>query len=106
MARGGLLDADSPDRRRRREQRCLRLDLQSHTFLASGRDGRVSAVHYEPPHSDWLGAKFYFPRYLPGGTPLITAKDKELKFETRIGGRKIKAKFDLRKLQYKGTLEI
>lgn len=62
--------------------------------------------HYEQPGKDALGAKFYFPRLLPDGRPLVTSADKQLRFESRIRGKKIEARFNVRRLSYRGKLEM
>jgi hypothetical protein len=66
---------------------------------------RLKVFDYIPPGADRLGAKILFQRILPDGTPFIAPGDKELRFETRINKMKIKVKFDLRKMLYKGKLE-
>ena len=71
-----------------------------------------------------MGAKYYFPRKLPDGTPLVTPADKEIRFETMItlnegttltGDQlgveieredRIWMQFDLRKMVFEGKLEI
>jgi len=67
---------------------------------------RVALARYELPGPDGLGAKYYFPRKLASGAPLIAAGDKELTFETRINKSKVRAKFDLKKMSYSGKPEI
>ncbi len=81
-------------------------DLEKLTFLAINEARKLHLVRYDPPGLDGLGAKFYFPRTLPDGSPFVQPGDKELRFETRIDGGRIKVKFDLRKMMYKGKLEI
>jgi hypothetical protein len=81
-------------------------DLVKATLLSTKNGEKTPLVRYEQPAGDNLGAKFYFPRLLPDGHPFVTLKDEELRFETRVGGKKIVAKFDLKKLIYQGKLEI
>jgi hypothetical protein len=81
-------------------------DVAGETFLSTETGRRVEILRYDRPSLDMLGAKLYFPRTLPDGRPLITNRDRELRFETRVGGKRIKAKFDLKKMKYKGKLEI
>jgi hypothetical protein len=70
----------------------------------SGKQLKVS--RYEPPGKDRLGAKFFFERKLPDCSPFIAAGDRELRFETSLNDRKLKVKFDLKKMRYKGKLEF
>ena len=81
-------------------------DWTGHTILSTETGRSVEIVRYDPPGLDMLGAKFYFPSRLPDGTPLVANGGKELRFETRINGKSVKAKFDLRKMRYQGRLEI
>jgi hypothetical protein len=81
-------------------------DLLPVTFLSTGTGKHIVLDHYLPPGKDGLGAKFFFPRTTADGTPSIVKEDKELRFETRIKGRRIQAKFDLAKLSYQGKLEL
>jgi hypothetical protein len=76
------------------------------TSLATNTGKRVELTNYQSPGTRGAGAMYYFPRNLPDGTPLVTATDKELLFETVINKRQVKIKFDLDKLKYKGKLEI
>jgi hypothetical protein len=80
--------------------------IKADTSLAANNGKRVALLSYVPPGPDQLGVKFYFPRYLPDGKPLIKAGTKELLFKTRINNTKIKVKFDLRKMLYRGKLEV
>jgi hypothetical protein len=73
--------------------------------LVTGTGKRVAIVDYKPPGPDLLGAKLYFPRDLPDGSPFITAGDKELRFEAFMNNTRIKARFDLKRMKYKGKLE-
>jgi hypothetical protein len=66
---------------------------------------RIALDRYEPPGSDGLGAKYYFPRKLSNGAPLIAAADKKLIFETRIRKSKVKVEFNLSKMSYNGKPE-
>jgi len=80
--------------------------IKSDTILRTSKDRHVGLLTYIKPGEDRLGAKFCFPRNLTDGTPLVTEKDKELTFETRVNNIKIKVKFDPRKMLYKGKLEF
>jgi hypothetical protein len=80
-------------------------ELKSETVLSTNTGKRVQLVEYMPPSQDWYGARYYFPRYLAHGTPLVGTNDRELQFKTRINDRPVKAKFDLKKMLYKGKLE-
>jgi hypothetical protein len=73
------------------------------TSLSTDKGDRVSLARYEP--HDQLGAKYYFPRARTDGRPLITSGSKELRFETMIQRTRIKVKFDLSKMVYKGKIE-
>jgi hypothetical protein len=44
---------------------------------------------YDAPGLDQLGAKFYFSKILPDGSALVGPGDKELRFESRIEGKRI-----------------
>jgi hypothetical protein len=78
----------------------------SETVLFTDRGKRVHLLRYMPPGADCFGARYYFPRLLPTGAPLITENDKELRFETRINDHPVKARFDLRRMKYKGKPEF
>jgi hypothetical protein len=80
--------------------------IKMETSLATDTGRRVDLLGYSKPGRDKLGSKFYFPRNLADGSPLITAKDKELCFETCVNETKIKVKFDLGEMHYKGKAEI
>ena len=98
--------------------------LVANTFLATSTGRKVFLTGYDPPGQDGLGAKYYFPRKLSDGTPLVTTADKEIRFETMItldegatltGDRlgveltredRIWMQFDLRKMMFEGKLEI
>lgn len=81
-------------------------EISNNTSLTANKGKRVQLVRYATPGTDRLGTKLYFPRYLPDGTPLVTAKDSELVLETRINDTKIRVRFDLKKMLYKGKLEF
>ena len=81
-------------------------DWLGNTFLSTSHGKRAEIVRYDPPGLDSLGAKFYFLRRLHDGSALIGNRDTDLQFETRIGGRRVRVKFDLRKMMYKGKLQI
>jgi len=80
--------------------------ISAETSLATDTGKRVDLEDYRPAGNDRLGMQFYFPRQLPDGSPLISAGDKELRFGTRINGTPVKVKFNLKKMIYKGKLEI
>jgi hypothetical protein len=79
-------------------------DLQSNTFLSTDAGGRAAVVRFEP--RDRLGARYYFPKTLADGTPLIGVRSQELRFQTSIQGKQINVKFDLKKMNYRGTIEL
>jgi hypothetical protein len=81
-------------------------DLFPVTFLFTKTGKRMTFLHYLAPGKDGLGAKFLFARPTANGIPSVVVGDKELRFETRIKGKKIEAKFDLSKLVYQGKLEL
>jgi hypothetical protein len=81
-------------------------DLADSTFLSTGGNQKVRIVKYDPPSYDGLGAKFFFPRRFSSGKEWVTPHDKNLRFTTRLRGKVITAKFDLRKLKLNGRLEI
>ena len=81
-------------------------DLADCTFLSTSSSQKVCLVRYERSSYDRLGAKFYFPRRLSPDKDWVNPRDKELIFSTRINGKNITAKFDLRKLTYNGKLEF
>jgi hypothetical protein len=76
------------------------------TSLTTKTGRKAALIRYERPAMDMLGAKFYFPRKLPDGTPLVTPADKELQFETLVDGKRVRVNFNLKKMLYKGRLEI
>ena len=92
-------------------------DLSAITSLATRAGKRVYRARYEPPGPDGLGAKFYFPRKLPDGSPFVVLRDKEVCFETQIQlsgivpsrisrTDKVSACFKLQKMVFEGKLEI
>ena len=76
------------------------------TSLSTDTGKRVELENYEPPGTGKAGAMYYFPKSLPDGTPLVTAGDKDLLFDTVINKKQVKIKYDLGKLKYKGKREI
>jgi len=80
--------------------------LKKNTRLSTNVGKIVSLFEYKPPGRDWSGARFYFSRTLPNGQPLVTSADEELSFETFMNRRKIRVKFELRKMLYRGKLEL
>jgi len=81
-------------------------DLTNSAKLITNSKRSVSLLKYEPPGPNWLGLLFFFPRNLPDGKPLITPSDKEFRFEAQINRKKIRVRFDLAKMFYKGKLEF
>ncbi len=81
-------------------------DLKETTFLLTKTGKRIPLADYQRPGLDGWGAKFYFPRSNPDGSPSVSVEDKELRFESSIGERRIEAKFKLKKLLYKGKLDL
>jgi hypothetical protein len=81
-------------------------DLAGRTYLSTKSGRRVGVLRYEPPGNDRLGARLYFSRKLADGTPLLTEADKEIQFETMIDAQSVKVTFSVKKLVYKGKLEI
>jgi hypothetical protein len=79
--------------------------LMKETKLTTSTGKTASLFDYEPPDSHF-GARFYFPRNLPDGQPLVTSADKELLFETWRNDHRIRVKFKLRKMLYRGKLEM
>ena len=80
--------------------------LTAETILSTDAGKQVHLLKYLPPGQDRFGARYYFPRYLANGAPLLGTNDKELQFETRIDSHPVKVKFDLKKMRYEGQLEI
>jgi len=101
-------------------------DLTSNASLATKTGKKVFLVHYEPPGKDGLGAKLFFPRNMPDGTPFVTAEDEEVRFQMEITTRTIQfgtgeegntpsapertdriyRQFKLKDMMLKGKLEI
>jgi hypothetical protein len=54
------------------------------------------------PHNFAMPGKLFF----CGWHSLFSSMDKELQFETVINKRRVRVKFDLSKMKYKGKLEI
>ncbi len=81
-------------------------EMVKYTFLSVGAKKRISLSQYESPQRDRLGAKFFFPRFFPNGKPAVAVEDEELQFETRIQGKTVTAKFNLKEMIYKDKLEI
>ena len=79
--------------------------LTAETILSTDTGKQVHLLKYVPPGQDRFGARYYFPRYLASGAPLLGTNDKELQFETRIDNHPVKVKFDLKKMRYEGQLE-
>jgi hypothetical protein len=79
--------------------------LTAETILSTDTGKQVHLLKYVPPGQDRFGARYYFPRYLASGAPLLGTNDKQLQFETRIDNHPVKVKFDLTKMRYKGQLE-
>jgi hypothetical protein len=78
--------------------------IKVETSLSTNTGKRIDLLTYIKPGRDRFGARFCFSRNLADGTSLITAEDKELFFETRVNDSKIKVKFDLGKMIYKGKV--
>lgn len=76
------------------------------TFLATGSGQRVYVTEYRPPDQRDLGSLYYFPRLREDGSPLVTVEDKEIRFETAIGGQRIWRQFKLTDMVFAGRLEI
>jgi hypothetical protein len=83
--------------------RTSRLKVSASLTTKTGK--KVYLSHYEPPGQDGLGAKFFFPKKLPDGTPLATATDKEIRFVAPIGNR-IFLNFKIEDMIFQGRLEI
>ena len=79
--------------------------LIKNTKLETDTGKRLELFTYVPSGPDHYGAKFLFKRRLPDSTYIITEGDKELRFETRFNSHKIKVRFDLTKMRYRGKLE-
>lgn len=81
-------------------------ELIKNTFLLAGEKRHIPLSHYESPQKDRLGAKFFFPRFLQNGNPSVAVEDEGLQFVTRILGKNITAKFNLKEMIYKDRLEL
>jgi hypothetical protein len=101
-------------------------DLVNNASLATKSGKKVFLAHYEPPGRDGLGAKLFFPRNMPDGTPFATLEDEEIRFEMEIKTRTIQfgrgeegnvpsneervdriyRQFKLKDMMLKGKLEI
>jgi hypothetical protein len=80
--------------------------LLANTFLETDSGKKSKLSEYVLPGRDRLGAKLVFKRALPDGTPFITEADKELRLVLPLKYHKVKVAFDLRKMMYKGKLEL
>jgi hypothetical protein len=100
----GLMDLD-------RQLHALSIaELANNTFLATNTGKKVYIKDYIQPSPDGTGAKFIFPRFMPDGTPLITADDKTVRFQTKSFKIKedevaIDGTFKVDKLLFDGKLE-
>jgi hypothetical protein len=89
-------------------------DLESQTRLSTDGGKKVPLAKYDPLGENGYGVKFYFPRHLPDGSPLVAAGNKEIRFDTTIPLPKrqdierkfvaVTAKWDPRKMLYQGKL--
>jgi hypothetical protein len=79
--------------------------LIADTSLETDTGRKIDIFSFAPPGPDGLGAIFIFKRRMSDGTSFISTNDKELRFKTKVEDRKIKVKFDLRKMIYRGQLE-
>jgi hypothetical protein len=87
-------------------------DLESQTRLSTDAGKKVPLAKYDPLGENGYGVKFYFPRHLPDGSPLVAAGNKEIRFDTTIPLPKrqdierksvtVTAKWDPRKMLYQG----
>ena len=87
-------------------------DLESQTRLSTDAGKKVALAKYDPLGENGYGVKFYFPRHLPDGSPLVAAGNKEIRLDMTIPlpkntglNRKsiaVTAKWDLRKMVYQG----
>lgn len=87
-------------------------DLKARTFLATDAGKKVALAKYDHLGESGYGVKFYFPRNLPSGSPLVAASNKELRFETVISLPKqlrqelmsvtVSVKWDLKKMVFNG----
>jgi len=89
-------------------------DLASQTFLSIDGKKKALLAKYDGLGENGYGVKFCFPRNLPDGSPLVAPGDKEMRFHSiiplpRMGATgqnsiAVDAKWDLRKMTYKGKL--
>ncbi len=79
--------------------------MMRETILSTDTGKRVGLSCVRQAGPDRLGVKFYFPRTLPDGQPLISAVDRELRFSTAMNGTPVRVKYNLRKMFYHGELE-
>ncbi len=79
--------------------------LKMETKLTTNTGKIANLLEFEPSNS-FLGAQFYFLRNLPNGQPFVSLADKELSFETRMNGHRIRVNFKLKKMLYQGKLEM
>jgi hypothetical protein len=87
-------------------------DLESQTRLSTDAGKKVPLAKYDPLGENGYGVKFYFPRHLPDGSPLVAAGNKEIRFDITIPLPKredierksitVTAKWDPRKMLYQG----
>jgi hypothetical protein len=87
-------------------------DLASQTFLSTDGGKKVALAKYDSLGENGYGVKFYFPRNLPDGTPLIAAGNKEIRFDSvivlpkeqspEIKSIAVNAKWDLKKMLFGG----
>lgn len=88
-------------------------DLADSTFLSTDRGKKVSPVKYDPYGEGGFGVKIYFPRVAAGG-PLVTADDKEIRFESVVAlpaksavrSVRIRGNWNIKKMIFGGRLEI
>ena len=87
--------------------------LKSESFLKSSGREPIQAVELEMRNApDWdatdgqeMGARAEFLMRFPR-TPALTLEDKQVEFVTIVGGEKVKRKFKLKDMVYKGNLEL
>ena len=80
--------------------------LMQNARLSTNTGKKVQLMDYRPAGAGWITAQLLFPRYLPDRRPLVAFGDNELLLETRISGKRVRAKFNLSKMVYKGRLEL
>jgi hypothetical protein len=89
-------------------------DVENQTRLSTDGGKKVPLAKYDPLGESGYGVKLYFPRHLPDGSPLVTAGNKEIRFDMTIPLPKrqdierkfvtVTAKWDPRKMLYQGKL--